>query len=144
MCLSLLPWIVEYIVLYHHLPWGCSFVSIKLASFFLLNTLLRARFSFHTTLKNSVSRFNDLVVNLNFSRSKANQKQKVSRRAVWNVSVQHLLAPPQPFLDLYSQYVSQMNEPEWNEDLLSFSFHKNQRIATIPSKFLKHRVLMWC
>lgn len=85
-CLSLLPWIIEYIVLYHHSPWGCSFVGlhqISLLFFFFCFTHFSG-LDFHSIqaalVRNKKHQSGELIhleffVNLSFSRSKASQKQ---------------------------------------------------------------------
>lgn len=122
--LSLLPWIIEYIVLYHPSPWGFVGLTYHFISVWGQIFIPHKRFFFGGS-----GIFLSLEL-LFFSWSKASRKLM---ETAWNVFCP---ASSRFLSDLFTVGASR-NRTEWTKFLLCFYFsHQNQRITVTPSEFL--------
>lgn len=156
LCLSLLPWNIEYIVLYHHSPWRCSFVCLYQNSLFFLLLLLLLCWIFQGLIfiphkRTSVSRVQTSRVCRHLQLISSEQSQS-DTRAVWNLYIQYSFQTVSCVFSSSPAFfrpvtVSQLNTQAWNEDLLCVLFFfftwepKNYRHSI---QILKHGVLTWC
>lgn len=111
-----LPWIIEYIVLYHRSPWDCSFVRCTRTSWLLCRRTAFRDFSFHvmTRVKKQISRIitpEDSLTSI-LQRSKASQKIKKEEKI-----------HPALISRTCCCLSSQLNELDWSFVFSSFSCH---------------------
>lgn len=132
-----LPWIIEYIVLYHRSPWDCSFVRCTRTSWLLCRRTAFRDFSFHvmTRVKKQISRIitpEDSLTSI-LQRSKASQKIKKEEKI-----------HPALISRTCCCLSSQLNELDWSFVFFFFFLpHRNQRNVVIPSNFFSTVTQDW-